>query len=211
MRAVKGDVAGYAHSTDLSEAAIARAVDTARLAVGQGGGTLADDPAPTNRRLYADTDPIADAEFPVKIETLRQIDAYLRGRDPRVVQVSATIAASCQEVEILRPDGQHLRDVRPMTRLNVSVIVEQDGRRESGSAGGGGRVGLSGLLDPADWQAKADEALRIAKVNLGAEPARRASWMWCSGRAGPVFCCTKPSAMGWKATPTARARRPLPG
>ena len=88
-----------------------------------------------------------------------------------MVQVSASIAASCQEVEILRPDGQHLRDVRPMTRLNVSVIVEQDGRRESGSAGGGGRVALSGLLDPEDWQAKAREALRIALVNLRAEPA----------------------------------------
>ena len=171
LRAVAGEVAGYAHSTEISEAALTRAVETARLAVGQGGGTLAAGPAPTNRRLYADTDPIADAAFPVKIETLREIDAFLRDLDPRVVQVSATIAASCQEVEILRPDGQHLRDVRPMTRVNVSVIVEENGRRESGSAGGGGRIGLSGLLDPSDWQMKAREALRIALVNLGAEPA----------------------------------------
>ncbi|MDQ2092063.1 TldD/PmbA family protein [Marimonas arenosa] len=171
LRAVRGEVAGYAHSTEISDSALIRAVDTARLAVGEGGGRLADGPAPTNRRLYADTDPISDAPFPVKIETLREIDAYLRELDTRVVQVSATIAASCQEVEILRPDGQHLRDVRPMTRVNVSVIVEQNGRRESGSAGGGGRVGLSGLLDPADWQQKAREALRIATVNLEAEPA----------------------------------------
>jgi TldD protein len=87
------------------------------------------------------------------------------------VQVTATIAASLQEVEILRPDGQHMRDVRPMTRVNVSVIVEDQGRRETGTAGGGGRVGLDGLLEPADWQAKAREALRIAVVNLDAEPA----------------------------------------
>ncbi len=171
LRAVRGEVAGYGHSTEISEAAVTRAVETARLAVGQGGGVMAAGPAPTNRRLYGDHDPIGDAAFPVKIETLREIDAFLRGLDPRVVQVSASIAASCQEVEILRPDGQHLRDVRPMTRLNVSVIVEQDGRRESGSAGGGGRVALSGLLDPEDWQAKAREALRIALVNLRAEPA----------------------------------------
>ncbi|WP_306006092.1 TldD/PmbA family protein [Aquicoccus porphyridii] len=171
LRAVRGEVAGYGHSTEISHAAVTRAVETARLAVGQGGGVMAAGPAPTNRRLYADHDPIGDAAFPVKIETLREIDAFLRGLDPRVVQVSASIAASCQEVEILRPDGQHLRDVRPMTRLNVSVIVEQDGRRESGSAGGGGRVALSGLLDPEDWQAKAREALRIALVNLRAEPA----------------------------------------
>ncbi|WP_372613682.1 TldD/PmbA family protein [Aquicoccus sp.] len=171
LRAVRGEVAGYGHSTEISQAAVTRAVETARLAVGQGGGAMAAGPAPTNRRLYADHDPIGDAAFPVKIETLREIDAFLRGLDSRVVQVSATIAASCQEVEILRPDGQHLRDVRPMTRLNVSVIVEQNGRRESGSAGGGGRVALSGLLDPEDWQAKAREALRIALVNLRAEPA----------------------------------------
>ncbi|KAA0912430.1 metalloprotease TldD [Aquicoccus porphyridii] len=171
LRAVRGEVAGYGRSTEISHAAVTRAVETARLAVGQGGGVMAAGPAPTNRRLYADHDPIGDAAFPVKIETLREIDAFLRGLDPRVVQVSASIAASCQEVEIVRPDGQHLRDVRPMTRLNVSVIVEQDGRRESGSAGGGGRVALSGLLDPEDWQAKAREALRIALVNLRAEPA----------------------------------------
>ncbi len=171
LRAVRGEVTGYAHSSEISRAALQRAVGTARLAVGQGGGTWADAPRATNRRLYTDEDPIAGASFPVKLETLREIDAFARDLDPRVVQVSATIAASIQEIEILRPDGIHLRDVRPMTRVNVSVIVNQDGRRESGTAGGGGRVGLDGLLDPADWQAKTREALRIAVVNLDAVPA----------------------------------------
>ncbi|MDP5220523.1 metalloprotease TldD [Ruegeria sp. 2205SS24-7] len=171
LRAVRGEVAGYAHSTDVSIPALRRAAETARLAVGDGGGTLADGPAPTNTRLYTDEDPIASAEFPVKIETLREIDAFTRDLDSRVVQVTASIAASLQEIEILRPDGAIVRDTRPMTRLNISVIVEQYGRRESGSAGGGGRVGLDGLIDPADWQARAREALRIAKVNLDAVPA----------------------------------------
>ncbi|WP_195818606.1 metalloprotease TldD [Roseobacter sp. MH60115] len=171
LRAVCGEVAGYAHSTEISETALKRASETARLAVGDGGGTMADAPNPTNIKLYTDEDPIAGAAFPVKIDTLRQIDAFARDLDTRVVQVSATIAASLQEVEILRPDGQSLRDVRPMTRVNVSVIVEENGRRESGSAGGGGRVGLDGLIDPADWQAKTREALRVAVVNLGAVPA----------------------------------------
>ncbi len=171
LRAVRGEAVGYAHGSDITEAALSRAVDTARLAVGDGGGVMAPSPQPTNARLYTDDDPINGASFPVKIETLREIDAFARDLDSRVVQVSAVIAASCQEVEILRPDGTHLRDVRPMTRVNVSVIVEQDGRRESGTAGGGGRVGLDGLIDPADWQAKAREALRIAKVNLAAVPA----------------------------------------
>ena len=171
LRAVCGEVAGYAHSTEISQAALERAADTARLAVGEGGGTLADTPPSTNRTLYTDDDPIAGAAFPVKIETLREIDAFARGLDPRVVQVSVTIAASLQEIEILRPDGQSLRDTRPMTRVNVSVIVEENGRRESGSAGGGGRIGLDGLLDPEDWQAKTREALRVACVNLEAVPA----------------------------------------
>jgi TldD protein len=171
LRAVRGEVAGYAHSTELSIAALKRASETARLAVGDGGGTWADAPQATNTRLYTDEDPIAGASFPVKLDTLREIDAFTRALDSRVVQVSATIAASLQEVEILRPEGGSVRDVRPMTRVNVSVIVEQAGRRESGSAGGGGRVGLDGLLDPADWQAKAREALRVAVVNLDAIPA----------------------------------------
>ncbi|QGY00295.1 metalloprotease TldD [Roseovarius faecimaris] len=171
LRAVKGEVTGYAHSTNLSDAALSRAVETARLAVGDGGGTLADGPAHTNRRLYTDADPISGLGFAAKLDCLREIDAYLRARDPRVVQVSATIAASHQEVVILRPDGTELSDTRPMARLNVSVIVEKDGRRESGNAGGGGRVGLDGLVDPASWKTKADEALRVALVNLRAEPA----------------------------------------
>ncbi|AFO90354.1 metalloprotease TldD [Phaeobacter inhibens] len=171
LRAVNGEVAGYAHSTDVSIAGLKRAAETARLAVGDGGGTMAPPPPRTNTRLYTDDDPIGAMPFAVKVETLREIDAFARAQDPRVVQVSAMLAASLQEVEILRADGTRVRDVRPMTRLNVSVIVEQDGRRESGSAGGGGRVGLDGLVDPADWQNKVREALRIACVNLEAVPA----------------------------------------
>ena len=171
LRAVKGEVAGYAHATEISEKAIRRAGETARLAVGDGGGVMAAAPQGTNRKLYTDADPIAGHAFPVKVDTLKEIDAFTRGLDRRVVQVTATIAASLQEVAILRPEGGLVTDVRPMTRVNVSVIVEQDGRRESGTAGGGGRVTLDGLLEPQDWQAKAREALRIALVNLEAVPA----------------------------------------
>ncbi|EAP77250.1 metalloprotease TldD [Roseovarius nubinhibens] len=171
LRAVRGEVTGYAHATELSQAAIARAEATARLAVGDGGGTLSDAPRATNTHLYTDADPIGGTSFPVKLDTLREIDAFARDLDPRVVQVSASIAASLQEVVILRPDGHEVSDTRPMTRVQVSIIVEENGRRESGSAGGGGRIGLDGLIAPENWQAKAREALRIALVNLRAEPA----------------------------------------
>ncbi|MFN6978494.1 MAG: TldD/PmbA family protein, partial [Gemmobacter sp.] len=171
LRAVKGDVAGYAHSTEISEAAIARAADTARLVIGAGGGTIAPPPPGTNRRLYTDADPLADAAFAAKVETLRAIDAFARALDPRVVQVSATLSAAHQEVEILRPEGLRLADVRPMARIAVQVIVDRDGRRETGTAGGGGRFGLAALMAPDHWQGLVREALRIAVVNLDAEAA----------------------------------------
>ncbi|MBD3763531.1 MAG: metalloprotease TldD [Rhodobacterales bacterium] len=171
LRAVRGEVAGYAHSTEISEAALTRAVATARLAVGAGGGVMAPPPPGTNRRLYAETDPMADAGFAAKIDTLREIDAHARAQDPRVVQVTASLSAGLQEVTILRPEGPVLTDIRPMARMNVQVILDRDGRRESGSAGGGGRFGLAGLLDPAHWKGLVAEAIRIARVNLDAVPA----------------------------------------
>ncbi|MCC7319804.1 MAG: metalloprotease TldD [Rubellimicrobium sp.] len=171
LRALKGETAGHAHSTTLDESALRRAVATARLAVGAGGGTPAPPPAPTNRRLYGDADPIGDAGFGAKADLLGEIDAFARALDPRVVQVSASLAASLQEVAILRPEGRLFTDTRPMARLSVSVILEENGRRESGSHGTGGRHGLTTLMEPALWQGAVREALRIAAVNLSAEDA----------------------------------------
>ncbi len=171
LRAVRGEVSGYGHSTEISEAALRRAAETARLAVAAGGGTMAPAPMRTNARLYSDRDPFDDATFPVKVDLLREIDAYARALDPRVVQVSASVAASMQEVEILRPEGTRLTDARPMARINVNVIVEENGRREAGNSGSGGRFGLASLILPECWQGHVAEALRIALVNLRAEPA----------------------------------------
>jgi len=171
LRAVRAEAAGYAHSTEISESALRRAAETARLAVGAGGGVLAAAPRPSNIRLYADTDPIADAGFTAKVETLAALNDYARALDKRVVQVSASLNASLQEVVILRPEGSQLHDVRPMAQMHVSVIVEENGRRETGFAGGGGRHGLAGLLEPDHWHKLVAEALRIALVNLHAEDA----------------------------------------
>ncbi|MEM0923089.1 MAG: metallopeptidase TldD-related protein [Pseudomonadota bacterium] len=169
LRVVNGASAGYAHATELSEAALLRAAETARLAARDGGGVLAAPPPGTNRRLYAPVDPVGDEPLAGKIGLLKEIDAWLRARDPRVVQVTASFANSVQEVEILRPEGTRLTDHRPLCRMNISVIVEQDDRRESGSSGAGGRHALAELTG--GWQAQAEEALRIALVNLEAEDA----------------------------------------
>ncbi|MDE2792420.1 MAG: metallopeptidase TldD-related protein [Paracoccaceae bacterium] len=171
LRAVRDEAVGYAHSTEISEAAITRASDIVRLAVGDGGRVMAPDPAATNRRVSSDGDPTTDAEFATKIRTLAEIDAFARAQDRRVVQVTVRLGASFQHVEILRPGGGFFRDLRPLALLSVSVIVERNGRRETGQAGTGGRYGLVHLLAPERWQAQVREALRIALVNLDAEPA----------------------------------------
>ena len=171
LRAVRGETTGYAHSSTIDEHALRRAVATTRLAISDGGGNLAAGPIGTNKKLYSDEDPMLQATFPAKIDILREIDQFARDLDKRVVQVSATLAASHQEVLILRPDGVLVTDTRPMSRLNVSVIIEDNGKRESGTSGAGGRAGLIGLISRDHWKPAVREALRIATVNLDAEPA----------------------------------------
>ncbi|WP_194098088.1 metalloprotease TldD [Marivivens aquimaris] len=172
LRSVRGETCGYAHSSNIDEHSLRRAVETARLAVGDGGGTIALPPQATNKKLYSDVDPISEATFPSKIDLLREIDTFARELDSRVVQVSAALGASLQEVVILRPEGTLVTDVRPMSRLNVSVIIEDaNGRRESGSHGGGGRESLLGVVSRDNWEPAVREALRIALVNLEAESA----------------------------------------
>jgi TldD protein len=124
-----------------------------------------------NRRLYGDLDPIEAPGFTDKTGLLAEIDAYCRAKGPRVVQVSASLAGSRRAVTILRPDGARVEDARPLVRINVSVTVERDGRRENGSAGAGGREAYAAFIAPERWKALADEALRIALVNLDALPA----------------------------------------
>ena len=171
LRAVGGEVTGYAHSTEIDETALRKAAETVRLAVGDGGGTLALPPSGRITPLYAAIDPAEGISFAARVALLREIDAFARDLDPRVVQVSASISTSVQEVAILRPEGGLATDIRPMARINVSVIVESNSRRESGNAGGGGRIPLDGLIAPENWQAQVREALRIALVNLRSVPA----------------------------------------
>ena len=171
LRAVRQDVTGYAHSSEINDRALGAAAETVRLAVGNGGGTLAPAPTGATPRLYAPIDPAEHVGFGLRVETLREIDAYARSLDPRVVQVSASISSSVQEIAILRPEGGLSTDIRPMAQINVSVTVESNSRRESGNAGGGGRIALDGLVAREHWQGLADEALRIALVNLRSVPA----------------------------------------
>src|SRR5690606_8292661 len=125
----------------------------------------------TNRHLYSDENPIPSPAFDAKARLLQDMDAWLRAKDPRVRQVTASLASSWQQVEIVRGDGQIVRDVRPMVRINVSVVVGEGDRQESGSYGFGGRTGFGEFIAEDSWKHAAGEALRQALVNLEAMPA----------------------------------------
>lgn len=171
LRAVSGEAAGYAHSGEITDAALARAARTVR-AVAQGrSGTLDLGPRATNRRLYDDANPLLSMGFAEKTALLMELDAHARALDSRVVQVSASLTGEWQAVRILRPDGQAVADIRPLVRFNVSVVVERDGRRETGSFGTGGRHGYERVLADGGWQRGVAEALRQALVNLESVPA----------------------------------------
>ncbi|HEY5049140.1 MAG TPA: metalloprotease TldD [Rhizomicrobium sp.] len=171
LRAVAGEATGYAHASELSEAAIRRASDTVRAVVHGYSGATAASPARTNTSFYANIDPLHSAGFETKVKLLQDMDAYARGKDSRVRQVSGSLAGDWQTVEILRPGGETYRDVRPLVRIGVSVVVEEDGRQETGSFGGGGRSGYETYLEQSYWKQAVDEALRQALVNLASVPA----------------------------------------
>ena len=130
LRAVKDEAVGYAHASDLSDAAVARAAEAVRAVKGGYSGQYAAAPARTNVRLYGDENPLGEPTFETKVKLLETIDAYARAKDPRVRQVTVSFGASWQVVEILRADGDGYRDVRPLVRVNVSVVVGDGNRQE---------------------------------------------------------------------------------
>jgi TldD protein len=171
LRAVKDEAVGYAHSSDISEAALARAADAVRAVKGGYSGRYAEPPGRTNVRLYGDDNPLGSPGFETKVRLLETIDAYARAKDPRVRQVSVTFGASWQVIEILRGDGEIYRDVRPLVRVNVSVVAGEVDRQESGSHGFGGREGFARFLETDAWHGAVDDAVRQALTNLEAVPA----------------------------------------
>jgi TldD protein len=171
LRAVLGEHTGYAHASELSEAAIRRAVTSVRAVRSGHGGQFASPPPATNRHLYTDDNPLLETPFEQKVALLQAIDAYARGLDARVRQVSVSLASNWQAVAILRPNGQMIEDVRPLVRLNVSVVVQEGDRQEGGSHGAGGRVLYGQFFEPKSWQRQVNEALRQALTNLHSVPA----------------------------------------
>ena len=165
LRGVSGEMTGFAHANDISEAAIARAAQTLSLLDPATQG-MSPPPVRTNRHLYTDANPLELVPFAEKVELCAKVDAAARARDPRVAQVSVSLAGSWSVVEIVRPDGFTAHDIRPLVRLNVSIILEENGRRESGVFGIGGRYLYDEIMGEAVWNRAIDEALSQARTNL---------------------------------------------
>jgi TldD protein len=171
LRGVSGEATGYAHASELSEDAIARAADTVRSVRSGHGGAADVGPQATNRSLYGDTNPLGEFDFAEKVRLLEEMNAYARALDPRVAQFSASISGEWQAVQIVRADGERRGDIRPLVRVNVSVVCADGDRMEAGSHGTGGRTGYAAYLEPDAWKSQIDEALRQALVNLDSVPA----------------------------------------
>ena len=165
LRGVSGDTTAFAHANELSEAAIRRAAETMTV-LDPTKTSQAAPPRRTNAKLYTDADPLSLVPFARKVALCQEIDAAARARDPRVKQVTVSLAGSWSVIDIVRADGFVAHDVRPLVRLNVSLVVEQHGRRETGYHGLGGRSLYERLFEPATWNRAIDMALDQALVNL---------------------------------------------
>src|SRR3981189_3131602 len=141
LRAVRDDAVGYAHSSDVSLQALIRAADAVHAVRGGYSGNFAAAPAHTNVRLYGDENPLDAPGFESKVKLLTEIDAYVREKDPRVRQVPVSLGATWQVAELIRPEGETYRDIRPLVRVNISVVAGQGDRQESGRKGYGRRDG----------------------------------------------------------------------
>lgn len=171
LRAVAGEATGYAHAGELSAAALKRASDAAKAVTSGYSGTYSAAPRGTNTKLYAETNPLDAPAFEEKVALLEKIDRYIREKNDTVRQVTVSLAGSLQHVEILRADGHLVRDTRPLVRLSVSVVAAKGDRLENGFYGCGGRQTFDRFITSENWHYAADEALRMALVNLEAEAA----------------------------------------
>ena len=165
LRGVTGETTAFSHANEISAEAIERAAATLKL-LDAAKGVPAPAPARTNHAMYSPDNPLTQVPFAEKVALCQQIDAAARARDPRVSQVSVSLTGSWRVIEIIRGDGFVASDIRPLVRLGVQIVAADNGRRESGFFGMGGRYAYEHLFDPGTWNRAIDEALEQALTNL---------------------------------------------
>ncbi len=173
VRAVSGEKTAFAYSDDISEASLLDAARTVRSISStsrSGRAKVSARKVAPGRSLYNGIDPISTLDSTAKVQLLEKTEQLARKKDPRVKQVMAGLASEWDVVMVARADGTLAADVRPLVRLSVTVIAEQNGRREMGSGGGGGRFGLA-YFDDAQIESYVNDAVKAALTNLDSRPA----------------------------------------
>ena len=171
FRAVTGDVVAYSHSNEISDKSLKNSSQNLKSSLKGKRGIYNTEIKNTNQKFYNDIDPVEEKSLKSKIDILNEINNYARSLDSSVKQVTANFLGEKKNIEILRSGGQLLNDERPLVRFNVSVMVEKNGRKETGVYGVGGRQSYDVYLENENWKKVCDEAFRIATTNLDSKPS----------------------------------------
>jgi TldD protein len=171
FRAISGEIVAYSHSNEISKDSLNQSSKNLQSTLKSSKGTYNHEIPKTNKNFYNDINPIEEKDLNSKIEVLNKVNNYLRSKDSNVKQVTSSFSGEQKSIEIIRLGGQSITDVRPLVRFNVSVMLEKNGRKETGVYGIGGRQSYDSYLDNENWKNVCDEAYRIASVNLESKPA----------------------------------------
>jgi TldD protein len=171
FRAISGEIVAYSHSNEISKDSLNQSSKNLQSTLKSSKGTYNHEIPKTNKNFYNDINPIEEKDLNSKLEVLNKVNDYLRSKDSNVKQVTSSFSGEQKSIEIIRLGGQSITDVRPLVRFNVSVMLEKNGRKETGVYGIGGRQSYDSYLDNENWKNVCDEAYRIASVNLESKPA----------------------------------------
>jgi TldD protein len=171
FRAISGEIVAYSHSNEISKDSLNQSSKNLQSTLKSSKGTYNHEIPKTNKNFYNDINPIEEKDLNSKLEVLNKVNNYLRSKDSNVKQVTSSFSGEQKSIEIIRLGGQSITDVRPLVRFNVSVMLEKNGRKETGVYGIGGRQSYDSYLDNENWKNVCDEAYRIASVNLESKPA----------------------------------------
>ena len=171
FRAITGEVVAYSHSNDISKDSILKSSENLKDTLKSKKGTYNHEIPKSNKKYYEDLNPIEEKSQNSKIKILNEVNNYIRSKGDIVSQVTASFLGEQKEIEIIRSNSEVLKDVRPLVRFNVSVVLEKNGKKETGVYGIGGRQSYDEYLKNENWKHVCDEAFRIADVNLKSKPA----------------------------------------
>ena len=171
FRAITGEVVAYSHSNEISKNSLKNSSESLKSTLKSKKGTYNHEISKTNNKYYKDVNPIEDKSLNSKLEILNQVNDYVRSKDPSVSQVTTSLSGEHKFIEIIRPNREILNDARPLIRFNVSVVLEKNGKKETGVYGIGGRQSYDEYIKNDNWRNVCDEAFRIANVNLESKPA----------------------------------------